>query len=374
MIIGLMNLRKVAIISDVVMDVGGAEKVLEVFLEMFPESDLHTLLVTDKARERIRKKFPKVKIVTSCFQKIVDYKIDLKYLSLIKTFSWIYWEMLDLRKYDLVISSSHSFGSKAVRGGKRHVSYVHTPPRYLYDEFNEMSLIKRWPFKLVCWPLLSFLRMIDKKGASRPDVLVANSKNVQFRIKKYYGRDSVVVYPAVEVKSKVKNKKLKVKKEYYVCLSRLVKQKGIELAVRTCISHGLRLVVVGDGPEKENLRKIAGDQISFKDNCSDKEKFILMQKAKALIYPSIEEDFGIVPVEALSVGTPVVGYNSGGVKEVIISGKNGVLFDDFSERSLYKAILKLDKLKITKSDCIDSVERFSRERFVIQIKNIINDK
>ncbi len=353
--------NKVAIVSDVVMRQGGAEKVLMAFLEMFPEADLYSLFVVPGARQEIKKRFPKVKICTSIFQNLVRSDKVSKYISLIKFVSWIYWESLGLKKYDLVISSSHSFMSKNVkkREGARHLAYVHTPPRFLYDEFCEIGLAKKLP--------LGWLRIIDKNGSKRPDVMVVNSENVAKRVKKYYQRESVLVYPPVEVELKNNLKK----KNYYVCLSRLVKQKGIDLAVRTCTKYGLPLVVMGDGDEFKNLKKIAGKTVKFFRKCDDKKKELLLAGAKALIYTSIEEDFGMVPVEALKLGVPVVAFKSGGVKEVIADGINGVFFGKFEEENLKLAIDRLDKIKIEKKTCMESVKNYSFYTFKKQILKIL---
>jgi len=293
----VMKRKKIAIISDVLMEYGGAEKVVESFLKIFPEADLYALFIVPNARKRIEETYPKITIHTSVFQHLIRKDKISKYVSIIKIFSWIYWELLDLKKYDFIISSSHSFMSKNVKKGKNsfHLSYIHTPPRYLYDEFNEISWLKKMPWSWLFWPIKLILRKVDKKGAKGPDVLVANSNNVRERIKKYYGRESVVVYPAVEV-GKINNEKNIAKKNYYVCLSRLVKQKGIDLAVKTFTRLKLSLKVIGNGDELIYLKKIAGPNIEFIVNCDDEEKIKILSEARALVYTSKEEDFGIVPV------------------------------------------------------------------------------
>lgn len=352
---------KIAIVSDTVSG-GGAEKVLMTFLSMFPESDLYTLYIFPEARKRINKQFPKVKIKTSLFQILIKKNEITKYISIIKFFSWIYWECLDLKRYDLIISSSHSYMSKNVKKGDsaKHISYIHTPPRFLYNEYCEIKLAKKIP--------LRWLRQIDKNGSRRPDKLIANSENVKKRIKKYYNIDAQVVYPPVKIGSI--NKK-NVKKEYYICLSRLVKQKGIDLAIDVCTKHNLPLYVIGSGDEYYNLKKRSGKTIKFIRKCNDRKKMQFLSQAKALIYPSIEEDFGIVPIEAMSVGTPVIGFASGGVKETIEDGTTGVLFYKHTEESLEKAIEKFNNLEWDQNICYQEASRFSEKVFIEKIKEII---
>ncbi len=365
-----MKRRRVAIVSDIMMNLGGAEVVVTKMLEMFPEADLYTLFICPGALKKIEEKFFQVRVRTSNFQRLIRSDKVSKYISIIKIFSWIYWEFLDLRDYDLVLSSSHSFMSKNVKKSKgaKHLAYVHTPPRYLYDEFNEIAWIKEKPWKWLFWPMRKFLIYVDKKGAKRADILIANSKNVAKRIKKYYGREAVVIYPPVEVE-RVDSKSDR--KEYYVCLSRLVKQKGIELAVRTCTKYKKKLMVVGKGGELPRLKRIAGATVEFMEECNDKEKAMVLSGAKALIYTSKDEDFGIVPVEALKLGTPVIAFDSGGVKESVIDGKNGILFEKFNDKSLLSAMKSLDKLKIGKKECIESAEAYSVKNFKKQINKLI---
>lgn len=362
--------HKVAVVADVIMEYGGAEKVTENLLKMFPKADLYTLFIVPAARKKISDRFPRVTIHTSPFQAFIKTNRVSRYISVIKIISWIYWELLNLKKYNLIISSSHSFMSKNVKKGEKafHLSYIHTPPRYLHNEFSEIRIIKKFPLNILLWPILKVLKWIDRKGATRPDIIVVNSKNVRQRVKDYYKSNAVVVYPPVEVKVP---KKMDKKKRYYVCLSRLVKQKGIDLAVKTCTENNLPLVVVGDGGELPSLRKIAGPSIKFIRKCGDIQKFNILSQAKALIYTSREEDFGIVPVEALKLGIPVIAYASGGVKESVIHRENGVLFKNFNQEGLIDAMKLLENLCITKKDCMDSAKKYSFKTFSNQLTNLI---
>ena len=361
--------KKVAVVADVMMEYGGAEKVTETMLKIFSKADLYTLFIVPAARKRLEKEFPGIKIRTSIFQKFIYGNKVSKYISIIKLFSWIYWELLDLKKYDLIISSSHSFMSKNVLRGKNafHLAYVHTPPRFLYKEFCEIGIIRKFPLNIILWPIMEILRWIDRRGSTRPDVMAVNSDNVRGRVKKYYGREPVVVYPSVEVGPIGMVKK----RDYFVSLSRLVKQKGIDLAVKVCGKNNIPLVVLGNGGEINSLKSMSGRMIDFVEGCSDEKKFEVIKRARALIYTPIEEDFGIVPVEALKMGVPVITYNSGGVSETVIDGKNGVLFDNFTEVSLLAAIKRFQKMSFSRDECVKSVQKFSFLNFKKQIMSLI---
>lgn len=356
--------KKIAIVHDWFDIYGGSENVVYTLLEIFPESDLYSLLITSKAQKYIQSKFPNVKIHTSFFQNL---RFLLKFgfnLSIIKIISWIYWEKLDMSKYDLIISSSHSFGSKAV-GKKRkkeslHISYIHTPPKYLYQETSENNWFKK-TF------LVKLLKKIDLLGSARPDILIANSKNVQNRIKKYYKRDSIVVYPPVEIKI---NKFPK--KNYYLWFSRMTPQKGIELAVKTAVKNNIKLVVAGGGLLERKMKKISNGKIKFKGVVNEKEKNKLLSEAKALIFTAIDEDFGIVPIEAMRQGTPVIAFNSGGIKETVINNKTGILFDKYNQESLYKAVKKMEYIKLNRQKIKKWSQKFSKKEFTKQIKKIIS--
>ncbi|MFA5895175.1 MAG: glycosyltransferase [Candidatus Shapirobacteria bacterium] len=361
-----------AIISDVVMKYGGAEKVLESILQIYPKSVLYTLFIVPSARKKLMERFPYLTIKTSKWQLFVRDDRVTKYISIIKVLSWIYWERLDLSGYDTVISSSHSFMSKNVRSDNNafHLSYIHTPPRYLYDEFNEIEFIKGRIGSVLFWPIKKILRGIDKRGAKRPDKLVANSKNVQTRIKRYYGREVQVVYPPVDDFTLKKYFGRK-RGDYYIWVSRLVKQKGIYQAVETCEQMGRKLIVVGGGDELTKLRQKKYKWVTFEGACSDEKKFQLMSKSKALIYTSVDEDFGIVPVESLMMGVPVIARNSGGVREVVREGVNGLLFADNGGRGLEKTIIEFEKKDFDRLGCRKSVSSFGQQIFMDKLRDII---
>lgn len=358
---------KTAIVHDVFIELGGAEKVLYSLLKIYPEADIFIPLV-EKKQLPVLREMTRGKIITSFLNKVPFFNSASIFL---KPLIYIYWELIDLSTYDLVISSSHSFSSKSVITGPNtfHVSYIHTPPRYLYTEFNETQILKKTLFKILLSPLMTILRMVDFMGAQRPDVLIANSKTVQNRIRKYYRRESLIIYPPISALKLPQQKKVN---SYYVCLSRLAKQKGIELAIRACKELNLELIVIGTGGQEKNLKKIAGNKVNFVGYVSEKEKIKILSAAKALIYCSIEEDFGIVPIEAMSCGIPVIAYNSGAVSETVLHKKTGFLFNIYSVECLKSAIIETNKITFSKSFIKDYVDKFKESKFTQRFLSVIN--
>jgi glycosyltransferase involved in cell wall biosynthesis len=234
-----------------------------------------------------------------------------------------------------------------------------------------MQFINKDTVKILLSPLMSFLRKHDYQGAQRPSILISNSKNVQKRIRKYYKRKSIVIYPPVKL-PKSENKTTS--KNYYLFFSSLVKQKGAELAVKTFNSLKKPLVVVGTGPRKTYLKRLAKDNIKFKGFIPERDKGKIYAGAKALIYCSIEEDFGIIPVEAMAHGVPVIAYKSGGVSETVVDGKTGLLFNKYSIEDLQRAIAKFEGMKFSSSACRNQAMQFSEEIFSNKLRKLVTSQ
>lgn len=224
-----------------------------------------------------------------------------------------------------------------------------------------------------------FLRLVDFKSAQNVDYFIANSQEVKGRIEKFYRRNSTVIYPPVEIGAEVAphlTVRGSSRQNYYLCGGRLAKPKNIDLIVKTCTKLGLFLKVFGRKfvSRSEILLRRTGSNIEYLGEVSDGEKLELMSGAKAYIFASEDEDFGITPVEAMSVGTPVIAYKSGGVKETVVDGETGLFFNELTVKSLVNAIKKFDTLAIKPEDCIHQVQKFSKERFKKEIKHFINSK
>lgn len=353
---------KVAVIHDCYLHWGGAERVLENILAIFPQAEVYIPLIKKPFLKKLSQKHPVHTSIFNCLP------LPEKYASFLKPFILFYWERLSLNRYDLVISSSHSFSAKSIKVKKPtvHLAYIYTPPRYLYQEFNEMNWLKKPFFKKLFSGLLNYLRKKDWQSAQAVDQIITISQVVQQRIKKYYGRDSQIIYPPV-TPVKIKSINRSAKPPYYLFHSRLVKQKGAELVIHTFNHLGKPLLVVGIGPEEKYLRKIAKRNISFRGFVPDEQMPAIYAQSKALIYAAIEEDFGLVPLEAMSYGVPVIAFASGGVKETVIDQKTGLLFNEFSLKSLERAIKKFAKRTWSAQTCRRQAAKFSQVNFREQL-------
>lgn len=360
---------KTAIVYDRVNKWGGAERVLLALHEIFPDAPLFTAVYNPK-QAKWAKIFPNV--IPTYLQKI-PYLRDRH--ELLGTFAPLAFELLDFSDYDLVISVT----SEAAKGvittpPTKHVCYCLTPTRYLY---SGRKLYKDSPPKYLNFPLyeyiskpfLYYVGKWDEVAANRPDSYIAISKEVQMRIKKYYQRDSVVIHPPVETE-KFKYNKNAIKRDYYLLVSRLVPYKKVDLAIDVFNKLGKELIVVGIGSEEEQLKLRAADNIRFVGEVTDKRLAKYYLEAKGLIFPQVE-DFGIVAVEAISSGTPVIAYNKGGASDIVKDGVNGVLFDKQTISGFAHAIKKFDTMIFTPLRVAETVRNFSKNRFADEFKKFI---
>jgi len=226
---------------------------------------------------------------------------------------------------------------------------------------------------LISFPLTKtitrFLQLLDAKAALHPDTIIVPSKDVQSRVRRYYHRESIVIYPPVHIPPPPKNNHKQ--HSYYLVVSRLVHQKGIELTVETCTTYALPLKIVGEGYLRKTIQKTAGETISFLGFISEQKLSRIFAGAKALIFCSKNEDFGIVPVEAMAHGIPVIAYAHGATQETVIDGKTSIFFHHYTPEGLFEAIKKLETLSISARDCYTQARRFSEDRFKKAIKKII---
>ncbi|MFC1654010.1 glycosyltransferase, partial [Patescibacteria group bacterium] len=252
-----------------------------------------------------------------------------------------------------------------------HISYIHTPPRFLYGYETSIEWQKHWLVRQYAKIVNHYLRMYDFESAQKPDLLVANSENVRKRIKKFYRRDAKVIYPPVDLP----HIRLARRGEYYLVISRIVGGKGLSLAVEAANEMKVPLKVVGVsagwGKEEERLKDMAGKTVQFLGHVDDDELAGLYAGAKAFLVLASDEDFGITPVEAMGAGTPVIAYAGGGYKETVVEGKTGVFFDELNSGSLVKAMRKLDSLEISEDECRKRAEKFSMETFKSSMEKLV---
>lgn len=364
---------KVALIHDHLAQDGGAEKVLKVLADMFPQADIYTLLYEKK---NVNKYFKGRNIYTSIIQKLPGG---------VKHYQWYLFlmpiavEFFDLRNYDLVISDTSSFAKGVITiPDVPHVCYCHTPTRYLWSDthqyINELKYNK-W-FKKIISLLLNNLRIWDRLAADRVDHFIANSKTVEKRITKYYRRDSTVIYPPVEVdKFKIEDISGQSDSEKYFLIGcRLAPYKRVDIVVEAFrdLLPGYNLRIFGDGVDRKRLEKIAGDakNIKFLGRVSETEKANLYSSAQAFINPQ-EEDFGITAVESMAAGRPVIAYRKGGATETVLEGKTGLFFDKQNKESIAKCVISFKDYKFEPEDIKIWADNFSCFKFQSQIKDYI---
>lgn len=357
---------KVALVHDYLTQYGGAERVLEVFCELFPNAPIYTIIYDKKL---IEKKFPNRRIYSSFLQKIPFAKKHHRSFLLLMPFAV---EQFDLSDYDLVISDSASYAKGVITLPEtKHICYCHTPTRYAWDDSHKY--IRDFPFpefvkKFIPY-FMTYIRSWDFQASQRPDIYIANSNFVAGRIKKYYKENPIVVHPPVDVdKFSISD----VDKDYFLMVGRLLSYKRFDLAVSVFSKLGFPLKIIGDGPERKRLQAMASKNIEFLGALSDDDLRVYYQKAKALIFPQ-EEDFGIVPLEAMASGRPVIAYGSGGAKETIIDGVTGLFFDSQTKESLLDAVLRFEKFSFDKKKIREHSEKFNKDIFIKNIKKVIDE-
>lgn len=367
---------KIAIVHDYIKEYGGAERVLEAMHEIWPEAPVYTTVYLPSFLGPHKERFKNWKIITSFFQKIPYAQ---KLISPLRFFSPGVFENWDFSNFDVVLVSATGayFPNMLVLPTKTmQICYCHTPPRYLYGYPTARNWRKHWWGRLLGSLLNHKLRQIDFLSYQRPEYIIANSNEVRRRIEKFYRREAKVIYPPVEVE-RFEDKDLKSRnKKYYLTGGRLARAKRIDLAIEACNRLRLPLKVFGRGfaDYEGDLRKIAGPTIEFVGEVKDSELFKLYGQAKALIYTAEWEDFGIMPVEAQASGIPVVALNQGGVRETVVDGKTGVLFDEPTVESLVEAIKRFKNTTIKAEDCWENAKKFSKERFKREIKSFVEGK
>lgn len=352
---------KVALVHEFLIQMGGAEKILETFHELFPEAPVYTLFYD---RVRTGGRFAAWDIRPSFLQ---------KFPGALKHYKWFFplmsraIESFDLSGYDLILSDSSAF-AMGVRTAPNstHICYCHTPTRYIWESQEEYLENLQYP-KIVKMLAHIFIKnhqaRWDLAASKRPDYFIANSRTVQDRIKRYYNRDSTVIYPPVDMEFFKGDKGDEGSKgQYYLTGSRLEPYKKIDLVVGAFNALELRLKVVGTGTEMEKLKSMAGPNIEFVGRVSDAELRTLYQGAKAFVFPAFE-DSGLMVLEALSSGTPVIGLNQGGTAEFVKDGENGVLFEKQSIDQICAAVQKLATMEFDREKIRATVLQFDEEEF-----------
>lgn len=368
---------KVALVHDYIKEYGGAERVLEELHRIYPDADVFTAVYLLKFLGPHRERFEKWKIKPSILQYI---PLKGKMISMFRFIEPIIFRLMDLRNYDLIIVSKcgnyASINSFRKKKGALHICYCHTPPRYLYGypvaNRWDNSFMRKTLYVLGKIPMY-FMRKLDFIDGQKPDYFIANSAEIAGRIKKFYKRDATVIHPPIDIPKFGKPIPMK-ERNYFLTGGRLSRNKAFHLAVSACTKLNLPLKVFGKGfggYGENDLKKISGPTVEFLGEVSQAQKWELIENAKAYISPSLQEDFGMLNLEVNAGGTPVIAYNSGGVKETVINGKTGVLFDKPNVESIVSAIKKFEKIDFIPQNLVNHAKKFSSERFDVEIKDFI---
>lgn len=354
---------KVALVHDYLKEYGGAERVLEVLHRLYPDAPVYTAFIDYKGLGSAAQRFANWDIRPTSAQNlpwITQRSHTLRFLLP------YFWESLDLSGFDLVISSSSGYLSKSVLTGAEtlHIDYCHTPPRYLwgYATTHANHWYKQW---FETWVNTS-LRQYDFYASGRVDRFVANSQEVARRIAKFYGRVAEVISPPVTVKGSGE-----AGNEYYLYVGRLTRAKQVDLVVQACNRLNLPLQIVGRGNDEARLRTMAGANVQFLGFVEDEQMSEIYAGAKALIFPCADEDFGIVPIEAMGHGIPVIALAQGGVQETVVAYKTGLFFPHPTVDSLCGAIEEFESLNLSSQDCIERAWQFSESVFVDKLQRFI---
>ncbi|MBI2268264.1 MAG: glycosyltransferase [Candidatus Blackburnbacteria bacterium] len=354
---------KIALVYDRVNKWGGAERVLLAFHEMFPGAPLYTS-VCNFPQANWAEVFPEV--IPSFLQKmpLAKTRHDL--------YPWLMpmaFESFNFDQYDVVVSVTSEFAKGIItKPGTFHICYCLTPTRYLWSGYK--GYLGTFFRRTVSAPLVSYLRDWDLVSAQRPDVIVAISNTVAERIKRYYGRESEVIYPPVDIKIPEVRQVSDTSQGYFLIVSRLVPYKKVDMVVDVFNKLNWPLIIVGTGSEENKLKKRARSNVRFVGQVGDVELAKYYSQCEALIFPQ-EEDFGLVVVEVQKAGRPVIAYRRGGAVETIEEGRTGMFFEEQIEESLMGVLRKFDEDDFDVDDCKKNARKFSKENFFREFAKLI---
>lgn len=322
---------KIALVHDYLVQYGGAERVLKCFTELYPYAPIYTL-VYDK--EAMHGNFADKNIKTSFIQKLPFAK---KRHRIFPQFMPMAIEQFDFSNYDIVLSDSSSYAKGVITGSQTlHICYMHTPMRYAWDDCQKYTSDFSFPkfIKKFIPLVMNYIRIWDRTSVERVDKLIANSNFVARRIKKYYKRDSVVIHPPVDIENFYISGK---RGDYFLLAGRMLAYKRNDIAIEAFNKLGLKLKIIGRGPEMKRLKKLAKTNIEFLGRVSDQELARYFAECRAFIFPQ-EEDFGIVAIEAMASGKPIIAYRGGDIIEHMEEEKMGIYFDNQNPEAIMGAV------------------------------------
>lgn len=359
---------KVAIVHDWLYG-GGAEQVVLALHKIYPEAPIYTSYSTDEWRKKLNNK-----VITGYLQNFPFNKLR-KFLPLLRQ---LWFAHLDLSEFDIVISSTGNGEAKFIKVPEKtvHICYCHTPTHFYWRKYNQYlknpgfrpEWLVRFGLKLLVKPL----RRRDFKAAQKVDYFIANSTHIQKDIKKYYKRESEVIHPPVDTENFASSITSSKPKQGFVMWGRHVPDKRFDIAIKACNKLNLPLTVIGKGPDTKKLQKIAGPSVKFVGYVSLNKIKSIASNSEAFLFPS-EEDFGISPVEAMSLGLPVIAYKAGGALDFVLPNKTGLFFENQTAHSLAQTLQKFSSKNFSQTIISKHAQNYSMDRFTLNISLFIND-
>jgi glycosyltransferase involved in cell wall biosynthesis len=355
---------KLALVHDWLNQIGGAEDVLEALVNMYPESPIYTSIYW---RDKMPAYWQGWDLHTLWIDRLP--RIHQKY-QLYLPFYPLAWSQLDLSDFDMVLSNKSGFCHGLYTGKNTlHICYCLAPTRYVwqFQAYMERENIPK-PIRWLLRPLIQFLKGWDYRAAQRVDHFIAISTEIQERIRQFYGRESEIIFPPVEVVDRFRP--APVYEDYFLSVGRLIPYKRVDLAIEACNRLGLPLKIAGRGRDLERLKSLAGPTIEFLGYVPDAELPDLFARAKAFIFPGLE-DFGITPVQSQAAGRPVIAFQGGGALDTVIAGKTGEFFPEQTVEALVKVLEKFDASAYNPMDCRAHALKFDRSVFNQQLSAYI---
>ena len=358
---------RIALVHDYLTQYGGGERVLEAFSEIWPEAPIFTLVYDARLTGG---RFENKEIHTSFLQKIPLVKSKHRLFLFLMP---IAVEQFDLSDYDIVLSDSASYAKGVItKPSTFHICYCHTPTRYAWDDSHRYIKEAGYPYlikKLV--PLaINYIRLWDREAASRVDKFIANSNFIKKRIVKYYGKESEVIHPPVSADNFSISDNID---DYFLMVGRFLPYKKFDLAIETFNRLGWPLKIIGDGPERRRLLRMANGNIEFLGIQSDEVLRGYYSRCRALIFPQ-EEDFGIVALEAMASGRPVIAYRAGGALEIVEEGATGMFFNEQNMNSLIECLKRFNHKNFNSAAIKEYALRFDKEIFKDKIKRFVEER
>lgn len=357
---------RIALVHDYLNQYGGAERVLECFMDMYPDAPVYTAIAD---LDKLPRRFKEADVRTSFIQ---DIPFSRKHYKKMLSLFPLAMEQLDMRGFDLVLSSSSAFAKGVITTSEQvHVCYCHTPMRYVWDLYHQyVKEIRNPVFKKALPVILHKIRIWDQLNAQRVDHFISNSLNVSRRIQKYYRRESHVVHPPVGF-SHLLSTLPSNSDHFFLIVSRLIPYKKIDLVIEACNQLQLPLVIIGDGYDRPRLQELAGPSVQLLGFQPDEVIQNYYAQCKGFILAG-EEDFGITPLEAQAHGKPVIAFGKGGALETVIEGKTGLFFKEQSVESLMQALQNFNEANFNSYQIRNHAHTFNEDRFKIAMRESID--